>query len=851
MNAIKGSGVDSGGGVQAIPSGSRRIVQSLKEIVGCSEAEIYAALKDCNMNPNEAVNRLICLDPFHEVKSKREKKKEGKDISDSNPRSANNSSNQGSKNVLDRFHGRGGLTPNNSFGESSPLHGKSSFKKDNESAPYTSSLSSAHPVSGKYESRGSFGFSIGTSAKNEVQLLDINEGMPSSAQPTSSCQSTWVGVPGRLSMADIVKMGRPPNKASNAANTTQHNVQVPVVAASHQMLHFSEDQMSKTHDSRVSSIQRVPTYDDWPSIETKTIPVTEYGVDFELHQEAPCVPFDIINRQSEADEVKETEDETSKNPGLDDVDSLCNCVRRSIKGDNTRGASEFENDLYEKMSSYQPQGHDSEHLQAEGVDSVPSVTRNLQQLSVGMADRGFPLEGDTPSVVIPDHLQVHSADFSQLSFGSFRSGISATFCSGAMKSIPVKTNLGDALGKADVSSLGRPEIPDARNSEYFADDSLRNASDGSFSIRSDLHGQSYDASPASQPEDQKPENAEVAHRLQYSFPASKPSHAFADVQHLNASYNQTISQMENLTPFSNHSYTNPLSSSLLAASVHPIRESDIQPSPFSLAQSTSCRYGNSISSIGVSEISMPEALKSSDLSSSQLGHQSLSGTSVATGPPLPYNLAMHPYSQPTLPLGPYGNMIGYPVLPQSYTYMPSAFQQTFLGNSTYHQSLAAMLPQYKNSASFSSLPQSAAIASGYGGFGSSTTIPGNFPVNPPVTSSGTTLSYDDLLNSQFKNNHHLISLQQNKNSPIWLHGGNSRTMSTVPANTYYSYQGQNQQLGGFRQGQQSSQSYGTVGHPTFYNSQTGMTLDHKNNSRDSAGSRGQLKQSQIWQSSSY
>ncbi|XP_073300604.1 uncharacterized protein [Primulina huaijiensis] len=793
MNTIKGSGVDSGGGVQAIPSGSRRIVQSLKEIVGCSEAEIYAALKDCNMNPNEAVNRLLYLDPFHEVKSKREKKKEGKDISDSKPRSANNSSNRGSKNVLDRFHGRGGLTPNNSFGESSPLHGKSSFKKDNESAPYTSSLSSAHPASGKYESRGSFGFS--TSAKNEVPLLGINEGMPSGAQPTSSCQSTWVGVPGRLSMADIVKMGRPPNKASNAANTTQHNVQVPIVAASHQMLHFSEDQMSKTHDSRVSSFQRVPTYDDWPSIETKTIPVTEYGVDFELNQEAPCVPFDIINRQSEADEVKETEDETSENPGSDDVDSLRNCVRRSIKGDNTRGGSEFENDLYEKMS-YQPQGHDSEHLQAEGVDSVPSVTRNLQQLSVGMADRGFPLEGDTPSVVIPDHLQVHSADFSHLSFGSFRSGISATFCSGTMKSIPVKTNLGDALGKADVSSLGRPEIPDARNSEYFADDSLRNASDGSFSIRSDLHGQSYDASPASQPEDQKPENAEVAHGLQYSFPASKPSHAFADVQHLNASYNQTSSQMENLTPFS-----------------------DVM------------------------------ALKSSDLSSSQLGHQNLSGTSVATGPSLPYNLAVHPYSQPTLPLGPYGNMIGYPILPQSYTYMPSAFQQTFLGNSTYHQSLAEMLPQYKNSASFSSLPQSAAIASGYGGFGSTTTIPGNFPVNPPVTSSGTTLSYDDLLNSQFKDNHHLISLQQNENSPIWLHGGNSRTMSTVPANTYHSYQGQNQQLGGFRQGQQSSQSYGTVGHPTFYNSQTGMTLDHKNNSRDSSGSRGQLKQSQIWQSS--
>ncbi|KZV15865.1 hypothetical protein F511_29325 [Dorcoceras hygrometricum] len=815
MNSIKGRSAGSGGGVQAIPSGSRKIVQSLKEIVNCSETEIYVALKDCNMDPNEAVNRLLCQDPFHEVKSKREKKKEGKDISDSRPRNATNSSSRGSKNVSDRFIGPGGLTSNNSYGESLPLLGKSSFKKDNESVPYTSSLSS---VSRKYESTGSFDFSTGASAENEGPLLGVTEGMPSGVQPTSGCQTNWVGVPGQFSMADVVKMGRPPNKASNAAHTTQHNVQVPIVEESHQTITYSEDSMPKTNDSGVSSIQHVSTTDDWPSVETKTIPITECDIDFEQHQEEPCVPFDVVNRQSEADEFQETEDETSENPGSIDVGSLC-ISGKSFIGDDIRGSSVLENDLYEKMSSYRPQAHESEHLEAEGDDSVPSVTGNLQQLSIRTSDRGFPSEGDAPSVVIPDHLQ----------------------------SIPKETNLGNELGKADISSHGHS---DTRNSEYFADDSLRNASDGSFSI-SNVHGQahqSYDASAASQPEPLNPENAEVAHGFQYSFPASKPSHTFGDVQNLNVAYNQTSSQLENLTTFSNamHLYTNSLSSTLLAANVHPVRESDIQYSPFSLTRQTSSRYGNSISSVGDSEISMSEALRTSDISSTHLGHQKLSGTSVATGPPLPQNLAVHPYSQPTLPLGPYGNMFGYPILPQSYTYMPSAFQQTFLGNS---KSLAAMDPQYKNNASVSSLPQSAAIASGYGGFGNTTAIPGNFQANPPVTPSGTTLNYDDLLNSQYKDSNHLISLQQNGNSPIWLHGGNSRTMSTVPPNTYYSYQGQNQQLGGFKQGQQSSQNYGTVGHPNLYNSQTSMTLDHKNNSRDSAGSQGQLNQSQIWQSS--
>lgn len=62
--------------------------------------------------------------------------------------------------------------------------------------------------------------------------------------------------------------------------------------------------------------------------------------------------------------------------------------------------------------------------------------------------------------------------------------------------------------------------------------------------------------------------------------------------------------------------------------------------------------------------------------------------------------------------------------------MPSAFQQPFAGNSNYHQSLAAVLPQYKNSVSVSSLPQPASVASAYGGFGNTASIPGNFPMNP-------------------------------------------------------------------------------------------------------------------------
>ncbi|KAM0936256.1 putative GBF-interacting protein [Dioscorea sansibarensis] len=55
----------------------RRTIQSIKEIVGDhSDADIYAALKESNMDPNETAQKLLNEDPFHEVKRKKDKRKE-------------------------------------------------------------------------------------------------------------------------------------------------------------------------------------------------------------------------------------------------------------------------------------------------------------------------------------------------------------------------------------------------------------------------------------------------------------------------------------------------------------------------------------------------------------------------------------------------------------------------------------------------------------------------------------------------------------------------------------------------------------------------------------------------------
>ncbi|PWA97511.1 hypothetical protein CTI12_AA028770 [Artemisia annua] len=69
-----------------LSAGVRKTIQSIKEIVGNhSDADIYNTLKDSNMDPNETAQKLLNQDPFHEVKRKRDKKKEVPALTDPVP----------------------------------------------------------------------------------------------------------------------------------------------------------------------------------------------------------------------------------------------------------------------------------------------------------------------------------------------------------------------------------------------------------------------------------------------------------------------------------------------------------------------------------------------------------------------------------------------------------------------------------------------------------------------------------------------------------------------------------------------------------------------------------------------
>ncbi|XP_052167290.1 GBF-interacting protein 1-like isoform X1 [Oryza glaberrima] len=61
----------------SIPAAVRRTIQNIKEIAGGhTDEEVYAVLRECNMDPNETTDRLLNQGTFHEVRRKRDKKKE-------------------------------------------------------------------------------------------------------------------------------------------------------------------------------------------------------------------------------------------------------------------------------------------------------------------------------------------------------------------------------------------------------------------------------------------------------------------------------------------------------------------------------------------------------------------------------------------------------------------------------------------------------------------------------------------------------------------------------------------------------------------------------------------------------
>ncbi|PKU59115.1 uncharacterized protein LOC110098701 isoform X1 [Dendrobium catenatum] len=874
MDGGKGAGGSRGDGTVAtagIPAGARKMVQSLKEIVNLPEQEIYGTLKECGMDPSEAVQRLLSQDSFHEVKSKRDKKKEMKELPDSWSRTTNNTSGRGIRGMSDRVP-RSSSIQSSSNGYYEGSRAKAVQKKEDGAGSVSSS---SNMGSSSSVSRKSTIISENAPSENLWQGIGSSDGSYLHSQLSSGYQHTWAGMPGHFSMADIVKMGRPQGKLSaTVAGNSSHFSHNHIISDtsdkySVNLVRPSElDQRVHSHGPHqpVEDIDIDPgttrnehvSDDGWPSVNqpksgtaSDILETSGAAISYSDPSKVELVVDEAqLHQTSNEDEIPEL-DRCSNSESLPESESISD---GEIQVNSSEDKSKLDEGSLQNISAYLSQRHLFEQQVDDANVEISSAAANLQNLRLQKDGLTAPSLEDNPAVIIPRHLQVTNADCSHLSFGSFGSGIGTSF-SGSLQPKPLHDNSEIANVADDAPSLTHSE---ARNSSYYENDELK--SQINEDARAGMNTVNYDMPSASEPELIRDDAVNTTHELQYNFPSLSGYGTSTSAQQSATAFShpQTNLQMQNFASLSTlmQPYTSSLPSSLLAPTLQPLRDIDLPFSSLLATQSLSTKH-SATSSISGPSISIPEQ-KPSVFSNLQQVPQSSSSSNLPAGHAIPQHLHINPYSQATLPLGPFPNVISYPFLPQSYTYLPSAaFPQAYTSNAPFHQSTSAVhnaglkytLPQYKSSLPVTSLPQPASVASAYGNYNGSANVPGNFILNPSSTSTSTALGFDEALSSQ-KEGAHYLHLQQNESSPMWIHNGNSRTISPLPPNTFYGFQGQNQ-LNNFRQAQQSAH-YGPMGYLNLYQNHQlgGQAQEHQQNPGEVNlnSSQGNSSQShQIWQ----
>ncbi|XP_062232240.1 uncharacterized protein LOC133929487 isoform X2 [Phragmites australis] len=784
-----------------IPAASRKMVQSLKGILADrSEAEIYATLCDCGMDPDVAVERLISQDTFHEVKRKRDKKKETKASQETRPRPFHKSLYRGYKASSDRS-GRfqAGL------GDST-VGGKGSVKKEAEfHAPPNSSVLDVK-TSSPAET---------TSATSNVSQADAKH---TTSQPPSQVQHGW-GIPGRPSMAEIVKMGRPQPKV--VSRSVASSIAFPAVSDS--VISNTPNHTPKEYNNTVfTSEVGQGTSDILPN---GAIEVCSFDISPPAERADVAAPSMNTNAQGSATQdlnedgiEKETDLEEGNAESLT-ISGQFSASGKDVLSEHTASPTHLDNGSIEKTDDFQSKGLSFEHNQNSNGD-MSTATKQFDHLTL---HEGTKSSDDNPAVIIPDHLQVSNADCAHLTFGSFVSGTLD-----ASVSIKPLDSHGEVATVPDNHSIDQS---DARIHEDESKASVTPAANEYVASATNSNMEDLDVASVQQSEVTRYNFMDATNNTEYNLSSTSDYATSNAVQQDSVShtYLQENRQLQNISPLSSFMQ---IQNGLLPPAIPPLREFDpalsllLTNPPTMIHGTTSSSMINATISTQPQENVNPGGLPNPQLTQSQ------PSTSITSGPPLPQHIALHPYAQAaTLPLG-YASMIGYPSLPPSYAYIPpAAFQQPYINSGLFHQAAAAVpnssmkypLPQYKSNIALASLPQPASMLSSYvGGFGTANNMPGNFTLNQSTASATTTLGFDGTVSSQYKDGNQFISLQQSENPAMWMHGAGSRAMPPLAANTLYGYHGQSHQAG-LRQGQLPSQ-FGTA----LGQSQPGLGPEHRN-----------------------
>ncbi|KAL4185771.1 hypothetical protein AMTRI_Chr10g232330 [Amborella trichopoda] len=193
-------GLHHSGGA-SIPSSVRKMIQNIKEIAGNHhDDEIYAMLKECNMDPNETTQKLLLQDTFHEVRRKRDKRKENLNNTDS-----------GDSRWRPGLQGRGGRSGKGGYSPRYPSHdagGGRNFNAGKENGAIQGANKGPVPISVSASSQTAETKADASVSSSKPELANGPASIPY-ASPES----------GRVSQETGGTSGAPPSRESSHGDT--------------------------------------------------------------------------------------------------------------------------------------------------------------------------------------------------------------------------------------------------------------------------------------------------------------------------------------------------------------------------------------------------------------------------------------------------------------------------------------------------------------------------------------------------------------------------------------------------------------------------------------------------------
>ncbi|KAG2583389.1 hypothetical protein PVAP13_6KG226500 [Panicum virgatum] len=721
------------GGRVSIPVGARRTVADIKEIAGGhTDEEVYAMLRECNMDPNETAQRLLLQDTFHEVKRKRDKKKEGtKEPSDSRWRPA--------------LQGRGGKSGRGNYS-------LRSLSSSNDSAGRSAISGKENGINHIIEKGSS---STPTISTNMDVITSTSMPSSSSGLPNGQSQAfnpATVVVASSSAAGDMIKSG-PTASADLKGGVPSEDVVATLGLNAPQPLRPA----SPSDSAVVPSLHSYGLADVGAS--RQDIGSNKTSVEHKVGRDVP-----IDNKGSSQQSVSSL---FGRSCGSRPSSSYSSHSQQSCGSQKVIPSKEWKPKPISSAASQATENVTILNDVPLAADTIPqsSATSNSvgteQLLKVDKSFNSLQLL-DKQHVIIPDHLQVSESEKYGLSFGSFNASFQQTMGSSdpecAKSSLP-KYNLSHELNDSDdepqpnqrdqnssspiqdeadpflqqppstkienhvpsaveISSIGLSESDECRDDSATSEVPQSTAicttpSYMTYGLASQLHGDQIAVIDKSESQVQPP----IDYSTSYSTQSYQPAND-AD---------------ERLFPFlaaeASHKYRN--------IPVHPAQtgqDHEGNNSPV-IASSVSASVATPSSGVLPTSVAIPQQ-------SVPLFRQPL-GVHIPQFPTnyVPYNQYISPFFIPPPTLHPFMGNATFPPPPSTGAMYPAPGSTGILPPVKY------TLPAFKPGPNTGS-QASIGIPGGYGTYGSSPSV----YTNNTTVSSGNPAENDDVTSSQFKEN---------------------------------------------------------------------------------------------------